>query len=74
MALFDRVLAIVLDSVGIGAQEDSAAYGDAGAHTLRHALEGSGIELINLRALGLYKPEKAAPAPGEETKKERDEA
>ena len=74
MALFDRVLAIVLDSVGIGAQEDSAAYGDAGAHTLRHALEESGIELINLRALGLYKPEKAAPAPGEETKKERDEA
>ena len=64
MALFDRVLAIVLDSVGIGAQEDSAAYGDAGAHTLRHALEGSGIELINLRALGLYNIEGAALGAG----------
>lgn len=54
MALFDRVLAIVLDSVGIGEQADSPAYGDAGAHTLLHALEGSGVELTNMRALGLY--------------------
>ena len=54
MALFDRVLAIVLDSVGIGEQADSPAYGDAGAHTLRHALAGSGVELPNMRALGLY--------------------
>ena len=49
MARYDRVLAIVLDSVGIGAQGDSPAYGDAGAHTLRHALEGSGIELTALK-------------------------
>ena len=54
MARYDRVLAIVLDSVGIGAQGDSPAYGDAGAHTLRHALEGSGIELTALKRLGLY--------------------
>ena len=59
MARYDRVLAIVLDSVGIGAQGDSPAYGDAGAHTLRHALEGSGIELTALKRLGLYNIEGA---------------
>ena len=32
------------------------------------------LVIYAMRALGLYKPEKAAPAPGEETKKERDEA
>ena len=32
------------------------------------------LVIYTMRALGLYKPEKAAPAPGEETKKERDEA
>ena len=45
MAKYKRVLAIVLDSVGIGEQHDSEAYGDKGAHTLKHALEGSGMEL-----------------------------
>lgn len=59
MAKYDRVLAVVLDSVGIGEQQDSPAYGDAGAHTLRHALEGSGVELKTLRKLGLYNIEGA---------------
>ena len=59
MAKYKRVLAIVLDSVGIGEQEDSAAYGDKGAHTLKHALEGSDVELSTLRSLGLYNIEGA---------------
>lgn len=71
MALFDRVLAIVLDSAGIGEQHDSAAYGDAGAHTLKHALAGSGIELPNLRALGLYNITGADIGPGASAPKAR---
>ncbi len=71
MAKYRRVLLIVLDSVGIGAQPDSAAYGDAGAHTLRHALEGSGVELPTLRALGLYDIPGASLGPGPEHPKGR---
>ena len=63
MARYDRVLAIVLDSVGIGAQGDSPAYGDAGAHTLRHALEGSGIELTALKRLRARIWARAPPHP-----------
>jgi len=67
---FKRVTVIVLDSVGIGALPDAAAYGDEGAHTLGHIAAGpSGLELPNLRRLGLgniarladWQPE---PAPG----------
>lgn len=65
IARFDRVLLIVLDSAGIGAQPDSPAFGDAGAHTLRHALEGSALELHTLRRLGLYDIPGAWLGPGE---------
>ena len=34
-----RALLIVLDSVGIGAAPDAAAYGDEGSDTLGHILE-----------------------------------
>lgn len=64
MAKYKRVLAIVLDSVGIGEQHDSEAYGDKGAHTLKHALEGSGMELSTLRSLGLYNIEGACLGAG----------
>ena len=33
-----KAILIVLDSVGIGALEDAAAYGDAGADTLGHSI------------------------------------
>ena len=33
-----KAILIVLDSVGIGALADAAAYGDAGADTLGHIL------------------------------------
>jgi phosphopentomutase len=59
-----RVLLLVLDSVGIGAAPDAAAYGDEGADTLGHIAEfrirgdGSGtgrrpLALPNLVRLGL---------------------
>ena len=34
MPLFTRVFVIVLDSVGVGALPDAAAYGDEGSNTL----------------------------------------
>ena len=53
-----RAIVIVLDSVGIGASADAAAYGDAGADTLGHVAEwfaesGIPFALPNLAALGL---------------------
>ncbi|MDD2647912.1 MAG: phosphopentomutase [Eubacteriales bacterium] len=50
-----RVILIVLDSVGAGELPDSGAYGDKGASTLLHTLAAAPQELINMRALGLYK-------------------
>lgn len=43
----------MLDSVGVGALPDAAAFGDAGAHTLNHTLERTGVTLPNLARLGL---------------------
>lgn len=49
-----RVIILVLDSVGIGEQADSAAYGDAGSNTLGHiAAMVEGFTLPNLERLGL---------------------
>jgi phosphopentomutase len=49
-----RALLLVLDSVGIGGAPDAAKYGDEGANTLGHILEGApGLQLPNLESLGL---------------------
>ncbi|TYO98237.1 phosphopentomutase [Geothermobacter ehrlichii] len=54
MKAFRRVVLIVLDGVGIGALPDAAAYGDAGANTLRHVAEAvGGLTLPHLCRLGL---------------------
>ncbi len=50
---FERVVLIVLDSVGIGAMPDAAAYGDAGRDTLGHIAERRGLRVPNLVRLGL---------------------
>jgi len=39
MACIDRVILVVLDSVGVGAAADAARFGDEAAHTLRHVAE-----------------------------------
>src|SRR5690625_491124 len=47
------VTIIVLDSVGVGALPDADSFGDAGAHTLDHTVNQSGITLPNLTRFGL---------------------
>lgn len=50
---FNRVVLVVLDSVGIGEMPDAAEYGDAGADTLGHALGSREVGIPNLRQMGL---------------------
>ena len=53
MPAFSRVVVIVLDSVGIGALPDAAAYGDQGSNTLGHIAERVPLHVPLLRSLGL---------------------
>ena len=53
MTPFDRIIWIVLDSVGIGALPDAADYGDTGRNTLGHIAESRKLVLPNLVRLGL---------------------
>jgi phosphopentomutase len=49
-----KVFLIVLDSVGIGAAPDAAAYGDGGAATLPHCAEAvGGLHLPTLQSMGI---------------------
>jgi len=50
---FERVIWIVLDSVGVGAMPDAAAYGDAGSDTLGNIARRRALKLPNLARLGL---------------------
>lgn len=53
-SLFDRVILIVLDSLGCGELPDAADYGDVGASTLSHiATAVGGLSLPNLGRWGL---------------------
>ena len=51
--MFDRIIWIVLDSVGIGAMPDAADYGDVGSDTLGNIARLRGLKLPNLCRLGL---------------------
>ena len=53
MAAFERVVWIVLDSVGIGALPDAADYGDVGRNTLGHIAESRPLKIPNLVRLGI---------------------
>jgi phosphopentomutase len=53
MAPFERVIWIVLDSVGIGALPDAADYDDVGRNTLGHIAKSRSLALPNLLSLGL---------------------
>ena len=48
-----RVFLIVLDSVGAGEAPDAAAFGDAGAHTLRRISTSDRFSIPTLRSLGI---------------------
>jgi phosphopentomutase len=50
---FERVIWIVLDSVGIGALPDAAAYGDVGRDTLGHIARSRPLKIPHLVHLGL---------------------
>lgn len=51
---FQRVLLLLLDSVGVGALPDAADYGDIGASTVQHTLSSQpGLTLPHLESLGL---------------------
>ncbi len=68
MAAFERIIWIVLDSVGIGELPDAAEYGDVGRNTLGHIARSRALALPNLMRLGLaniapldHLPPSAAP-------------
>lgn len=48
-----RTFLVVIDGLGIGAQEDAAEYGDAGTDTLGNVSRISNLELPNFEKLGL---------------------
>ena len=49
----DRVILIVLDSVGVGELPDAATYGDEGSNTLGNIAKVTPLRVPTLRALGL---------------------
>ncbi|HYA96635.1 MAG TPA: phosphopentomutase [Methylomirabilota bacterium] len=53
MKRFERVVWVVLDSVGIGPLPDAAEYGDTGRSTLGHIAESRALALPVLGRLGL---------------------
>jgi phosphopentomutase len=50
---FERIIWIVLDSVGIGPLPDAEDYGDAGRNTLGHIAQSRPLRIPNLLRLGL---------------------
>ena len=65
MKKYKRIFVIVMDSLGIGAADDAAAYGDAGTDTLGHIAERREKFVIpNLQKIGmanLHPLKQAAP-------------
>lgn len=54
MMNINRVIVIVLDSVGVGEMPDAADFGDTGANTLAHvAQHKNGLNLPNMQKMGL---------------------
>lgn len=54
MQKYNRIFTIVIDSLGIGAAADAAAYGDAGTDTLGHiAQKTENFQIPNLQKLGI---------------------
>jgi phosphopentomutase len=53
MGKFERVIWIVLDSVGIGPLPDAGDYGDVGRNTLGHIAESRPLQIPSLVKMGL---------------------
>lgn len=57
----NRIILMVLDSLGVGELPDASAFGDGGADTFGHILDRMGeMNIPNLRALGFCNIENAA--------------
>ena len=50
---YKRIFLLILDSLGVGATNDSDRYGDGLANTLKNALNKNNVELPNFKTLGL---------------------
>src|ERR1700739_3946935 len=53
MGPWQRIIWVVLDSVGFGELPDAAEYGDVGRNTLGHIAKSRALALPNLVRLGL---------------------
>lgn len=54
MEKYKRIFVIVMDSLGVGAMEDSPEFGDVGVNTLGHISESvETLEMPNLQKLGM---------------------
>ncbi len=54
MSKYKRIFTIVIDSLGVGALPDAAAYGDAGTDTLGHIAQNTDpFRIPNLQKLGM---------------------
>ncbi|MBQ4267798.1 MAG: phosphopentomutase [Clostridia bacterium] len=65
--MIKRIFLIVLDSVGIGEQEDSYLYGDEGSNTLKSCYMQKGFSADNMQKLGLFNIDGIDYADGTET-------
>ena len=50
--MFKRVFLVVLDGFGVGEMEDASKYGDEGANTLKHVIDGTNYNLNVMEKLG----------------------
>lgn len=54
MQKYNRIFVIVMDSLGVGAMEDSADFGDVGVNTMEHiSASVDTFDIPNLRKLGM---------------------
>ncbi|MCD8223017.1 MAG: phosphopentomutase [Clostridiales bacterium] len=54
MSKWNRIFVVVMDSLGIGAMEDSREFGDVGVNTLGHISESvDSFEIPNLQKMGM---------------------
>lgn len=64
-----NVFLIIVDGLGIGAQEDAHLYGDEGMDTLGHVSEQTKVALPNLAGLGIGNIKSLASVPSEDDPK-----
>ena len=57
MEKYKRIFVVVMDSLGVGAMEDSPEFGDVGVNTLGHISRAvDSFEIPNLQKLGMNMP------------------